>query len=56
MNMKMINYDFYDLHAVIVCIRTKPENKTIIPILNELYSRLKRFSQKLISCFHIENN
>ena len=34
--MHLINYDFYDLHAVIVCVRSNPNNKRLIPILNSI--------------------
>ncbi len=36
--MKMINYDFYDIYAVILCVRAKPDNKSLIPVLNEIVS------------------
>lgn len=34
--MHMINYDFYDLHAVIVCVRSNPDDKRLIPVLNRI--------------------
>lgn len=34
--MHMINYDFYDLHAVIVCVRSSPNDKHLIPVLNRI--------------------
>lgn len=34
--MHMINYDFYDLHAVIVCVRSNPNDKRLIPVLNSI--------------------
>ena len=34
--MHMINYDFYDLHAVIVCVRSSPNDKRLIPVLNSI--------------------
>ena len=32
----MINYDFYDLYAVIICIRSNPKDKRLIPVLNRI--------------------
>ena len=34
--MHMINYDFYDLHAVILCVRSNPNDKRLIPVLNRI--------------------
>lgn len=34
--MDMINYDFYDLYAVIVCVRSNPNDKRLIPVLNSI--------------------
>lgn len=34
--MHMTNYDFYDLHAVILCVRSNPNNKRLIPVLNRI--------------------
>lgn len=34
--MHMINYDFYDLYAVIVCVRSSPNDKRLIPVLNSI--------------------
>lgn len=34
--MKLINYDFYDLHAVIICVRSNPKDKRLIPVLNRI--------------------
>ena len=34
--MHMINYDFYDLYAVIICVRSNPNDKRLIPVLNKI--------------------
>lgn len=34
--MKLINYDFYDLYAVIICVRSNPDDKRLIPVLNRI--------------------
>lgn len=34
--MHIINYDFYDLYAVIICVRSKPDDKRLTPILNRI--------------------
>ena len=34
--MHLINYDFYDLYAVIICVRSSPNDKRLIPVLNSI--------------------
>ena len=34
--MHLINYDFYDLYAVIICVRSNPDDKRLIPILDRI--------------------
>ena len=34
--MHLINYEFYDLYAVIVCVRSNPKDKRLIPVLNRI--------------------
>lgn len=34
--MHMINYDFYDLYAVIVFVRSSPNDKRLIPVFNSI--------------------
>lgn len=36
--MKMTNYDFYDLYTVILCVRAKPDDRNLIPVLKEIVS------------------
>lgn len=39
--MKLINYDFYDLYAVIVCVRSNPNDKRLIPVLNSIAEQIE---------------
>ena len=34
--MHLINYDFYDLYAVIIFVRSSPNDKRLIPVLNSI--------------------
>lgn len=34
--MRLINYDFYDLYAVIICVRSSPNDKQLISVLNRI--------------------
>ena len=34
--MHLINYNFYDLHTIIVCIRSSPNDKRLITVLNRI--------------------